>query len=221
MMETKKAIAIGKAHDELNLFRQFFWLIVSMMAFLIVIPPALADEEAENFMRGVLAKANVAMAADNDISRFEGVADLVDQYADMRRTGRFVLGQYARVMSAEQAATYYPLFEDYATSIYQEVLSAYSGEQLEVTNSIDRSARDIIVNSRIANAKPGDQFANTNIQWRLYRTPNGLKIVDAGADNIWLAIEQRSQFTSIIANNGGRSTGIDALIEQLKVSTGN
>ena len=44
---------------------------------------------------------------------------------------------------------------------------------------------------------------------------------DAGADNIWLGIEQRSQFESIIANNGGGVAGIDALIAELKAKTGN
>ena len=47
-----------------------------------------------------------------------------------------------------------------------------------------------------------------------------MTVVDAGADNIWLAIEQRSQFTSIIANNGGGAKGIDALLEQLREQVG-
>ena len=43
-----------------------------------------------------------------------------------------------------------------------------------------------------------------------------MSIFDAGANEIWLAIEQQEQFTSIIANNGGGVKGIDALIEDMK-----
>jgi phospholipid transport system substrate-binding protein len=58
------------------------------------------------------------------------------------------------------------------------------------------------------------------VHWRVYRHRDGhLTIVDVGADNIWLAIEQLEQFTSVIANNGGPPAGIDALIADLKEQT--
>ncbi len=181
---------------------------------------AFANDEAESIMTTVLTRANSVMAQSSLDARLKGIDELVSEFGDLRRTGRFTLGQYARRISPEQAQEFYPLFHKYATAIYQDILSDFSGEVLAVTGSIERSTRDIIVNSKIANAKPGDPFANTNVQWRLYRTPQGLKIVDAGADNIWLAIEQRSQFTAIIANNGGGTKGIDALINQLKERVG-
>ena len=88
-------------------------------------------------------------------------------------------------------------------------------------NSVDRSERDIIVNSEIVNADPGDSFADITIHWRVYRSREGeMTVIDAGADNVWLAIEQRSQFTSIIANNGGGAKGIDALLVQLREQVG-
>ena len=68
----------------------------------------------------------------------------------------------------------------------------------------------------MANPEPGSAFADAVIHWRVYRDRDGaMSVVDAGADNVWLAIEQRSQFTSIIANNGGGAKGIDALIAEL------
>ena len=118
---------------------------------------ALADQAAETYVSGVLAEANKFMAED-EATRLAGIKTMVDDHVDMRRVGRFVLGQYARRMSDAQAVVYHPLFEKYATLVYQNALSNYSGEQLEVTNSIDRSERDIIVNSRIINAKTGQRF---------------------------------------------------------------
>ncbi|MEL6791548.1 MAG: ABC transporter substrate-binding protein [Pseudomonadota bacterium] len=187
----------------------------------IMYPAHGQDRGAEDFMRTVLVDANAAMGASADKKeQFRLIDRLVDRHVDMRRTGRFVLGRYARQMTQEQAADYYPLFRKFATLIYQNILSEYDGEALEVTGSVTRSARDIIVNSKVINSRPGDRFADTVFQWRLYRAPKGLKVVDAGANNIWLAIEQRSQFESVIANNGGGTKGIDALISQLRKRVG-
>ncbi|WP_425409555.1 MlaC/ttg2D family ABC transporter substrate-binding protein [Hyphococcus sp.] len=187
------------------------------MAAAIGAAPALADQAAEDFVTEILDEAEPILGAADRQTMMSGIEDLVGKYVDMRRIGRFVLGQYARQMTDAQAAEYFPLFQQYATLIYQRTLSDYGGQRIVVTGSIDRSERDIVVNSKIANPKPGDAFANAVIHWRVYRDRDGaMSVVDAGADNVWLAIEQRSQFTSLIANNGGGEKGVDALIAELR-----
>ncbi|NNL88732.1 MAG: ABC transporter substrate-binding protein [Marinicaulis sp.] len=182
---------------------------------------ALADEPAESYIGAILVEAEPVLNAETEDAVLDGIADLVDKHVDMRRVALFTLGQYARQMTAEQREEYLPLFKQYATIVYQNALSNYSGQRLEVTGSIDRSERDIIVNSKLADPNPGDPFADAVIQWRVYRSKDGdMAVVDAGADNVWLAIEQRSQFTSVIANNGGGATGIDALIAQMRKQVG-
>jgi len=184
----------------------------------IALAPAAADEEVEQYIQGVLDEAEPHLDAPDEQTRFDGIGELVDKYVDMRRVGLFTLGQYARRITPEQKQEYMPLFRDYARLIYQDTLSDYAGEKLRVISSVDRSERDIIVNSKIVDPEPGSDLANVVVHWRVYRTRDGdLTVVDAGADNIWLAIEQRSQFTSVIANNGGPPAGIDALIADLKV----
>lgn len=193
-----------------------FRTIVAALAFAAFTAPAHADDAVETYVQDILDEAAPALDAPTRDEMLEGIAAIVDKHIDLRRIGRFTLGQYARQLTDEQKETYYPLFKDYATLVYQKTLSDYSGQKLEVTDSIVRSERDIIVNAKIAGAQPGDQFADLNIHWRVYRSREGeLSIVDAGANNVWLAIEQRSQFTSVIANNGGGAKGIDALIAQL------
>jgi phospholipid transport system substrate-binding protein len=179
-----------------------------------------ADDAAEIFVQGILDEAEPILSLEEE-GLFEGVAVLVDKYVDMRRVGLFALGQYARVITDEQKEEYIPLFKEYATQIYQHTLSNYAGQKLAVVNSVDRSDRDIIVNSKIVDPEPGDPLTNAIFHWRVYRNRNGeMSVVDAGADNVWLAIEQRSQFTSIIANNGGGETGMDALLADLRRQVG-
>jgi len=200
--------------------RAILILSIITLAFSAAVQPAFADAEAEAFVTGILSDANRVFDAETEAERFDGIAILVDEYVDLRRTGLFVLGQYARRISPEQKEIYLPLFKKYATQIYQKSLSEYSGQKLEVTNSVDRSERDIIVNSKIANAKPGDQFADITVHWRIYRRDGKMTVFDAGAEGVWLAIEQQSQFKSIISNNGGGEKGIDALITELKERVG-
>jgi len=197
-----------------NLFAA--WAILSAVA-----TPALADNGAETFVSEILSEANVVFNASDIDARNAGIEALVDKYVDMDRVARFALGQYARVATEEQMAVYRPLFRKYATSVYQATLDPYSGESLEVTGSVDRSVRDIIVNTKVVGAKPGSQYADLIVHWRVYRAADGAQsIVDAGASGVWLAIEQQSTFKSVIANNGGGSAGIDALIADLKEKVG-
>lgn len=183
----------------------------------IAVTPAAADDAAEAYVQNILDEAEPILAGADREAMLDSVEALVGKYVDMRRIGRFVLGQYARRMTDAQEQAYYPLFDRYAKMIYRNTLSDYAGERIVVTGSIDRSERDIIVNSKLANPEPGSAFANATIHWRVYRSRDGeLSVVDAGADNVWLAIEQRSQFTSIIANNGGGEQGIDALINEIR-----
>lgn len=186
-----------------------------------MLAPARADEGAEAFVASILEEANAIFAAQDSRARDAGVEALVDKYVDIERVARFALGQYARQASSEQMAVYTPLFRKYATSVYSSTLDAYSGERLAVTGSIDRTDRDIIVNSKVVGAKPGSKYADLVVHWRVYRSPEGKQsIVDAGASGVWLAIEQQATFKSVIANNGGGSAGIDALIADLKSKVG-
>ena len=183
----------------------------------VAITPARADEAAEAFVAEALNKAEPYMASDDQQTFFDGVEMLVNEYADMKRVGRFTLGQYARRITPEQAAIFDPLFKEYATMIYQKGLEQYAGEKLKVTGSVDRSERDIIVNSKLVNPSPGVEGADSVIHWRVYRNRDGkMAVIDVGVDDIWLAIEQREEFTSVIANNGGPPAGIDALIANMR-----
>ncbi|MEQ1930157.1 MAG: ABC transporter substrate-binding protein [Parvularculaceae bacterium] len=183
--------------------------------------PSFADEAAETFVAQILVEVNEVFRSPDRAARDAGIERLVDSYVDMKRVSLFALGQYARQITPEQKAAYFPLVRRYSTTIYQEALADYDGQRLKVTGSVDRAQNDIVVSSRFADAKPGDQFAETVFSWRVYRAPDGkMAVIDAGADGVWLAIEQQSQFKSVIANNGGGAAGIDALIADLKRRVG-
>jgi phospholipid transport system substrate-binding protein len=196
-------------------------VMIAAAALLAMLAPARADQSAEGYVSTILDEANAVFQSPDRASRDAGIERLVDNHVDMARVAMFALGQYARVITPAQKETYVPLMRRYSTTVYQEALAEYKGQRLKVTGSVDRAANDIIVSSRFADVKPGDQFAETVFTWRVYRAADGkMSIVDAGADGVWLAIEQQSQFKSVIANNGGGTAGIDALIADLRRKVG-
>ena len=175
------------------LLKRIKFIVAPLLAVCASFALAHADDAAEAYISDVLVEADAIFNAQSDAEVREAINALVEQHVDMRRVGLFTLGQYARQMTPEQRAEYLPLFKTYATLVYEKSLSNYSGQQLVVTGSVDRSARDFIVNTKIKDPAPGDPFANANIQWRVYRSKDGSQsVVDAGADDIWLAIEQLS-----------------------------
>lgn len=191
--------------------------VAVLLAVTVAASPAFANDAAEQFVQKVLDEAQPYLELEDEQAQLDGIATLVDKYVDMRHIGYFVLGKSARQITSEQKEEYFPLFEDYARSIYQEALTRYSGERLAVTGSVDRSEKNIFVQSKVANAKPGDEYADTLIEWWVHVNNDGeMRIVDAGADGIFLSIEQQETFTSIIADNGGPPAGIDALIENIR-----
>ncbi|MEO1252214.1 MAG: ABC transporter substrate-binding protein [Pseudomonadota bacterium] len=200
--------------------KTLFTILAAGLIALVATSPARADAAAEAFVAQILEEAEPYLNAPSEQEVFDGIGNLVDEYVDMRRVGRFVLGQFARRVTPEQMAAYQPLFEKYATEIYQNVLSEYSGQTLQVVGSVDRSERDIIVNTKIVNAAPGSGLEDVTVHWRIYRSRDGEQsLFDAGADGVWLALEQRSTFVSIISNNGGPPAGVDALIAELRKKT--
>ena len=191
------------------------------LAIMVAAAPARADDAAEAFIGVVLDDANAVFAQTDKAARDAGIEALVDKHVDVTKVAKFALGQYARQASAAQLAEYVPLFQTYVTGVYSKSLDEYAGHKLAVTDSIDRNEKDFVVNSKVVGAKPGEKYGDLVVSWRVYRAPDGSqKIIDAGAQGVWLAIEQQATFKSVIANNGGGSAGIDALIAELKARTG-
>ena len=74
--------------------------------------------------------------------------------------------------------------------------------------------REVIVSSQI-------RFTNgrqpVDVKWWLLREDDGFKVFDVNVAGIWLAQEQRDQFTSILNSNNG---DFAALLDHLKTKIG-
>ncbi len=88
----------------------------------------------------------------------------------------------------------------FVAGLFVKYAKEFAGNRIEVTGSKARSASDVIVSSKVpfANGK-----APLDVQWRLLKSGGGYKIFDVRVLGIWLAIQQRSEFVSVIKRNNG------------------
>ncbi|MBL4617274.1 MAG: ABC transporter substrate-binding protein [Robiginitomaculum sp.] len=137
--------------------------------------------------------------------------EFIDSVIDSRKVSRFVLGKYARNLDSVVFDDFKHAFDRYAKSVYQDNLTKFGGESFVVTGSIDRKPGDAIVNTTISG---GALEKPLNVRWRV-RTKNGIsKIIDLEAFGIWLAVQQRSEITSYIANNGGKVESATKMLQE-------
>src|ERR1700760_1266781 len=189
-------------------------MAVTLAAGLAVASPAMAASPAEEFVQENIHKGleilnNKQLAADQRRTQFEG---FLLSLTDMKRIADFTLGQYRRSASPADLAAFEGAFQNYAVAVYQSYFSKYAGQSLKVTGSQTRAADDFIVATQLIdpNAKSGQQPLEVDFR---VRTDSGKPVVvDFSVAGIWLALEERDQFTAFLGQNNGN---IGTLVQHL------
>jgi phospholipid transport system substrate-binding protein len=171
-----------------------------------------AAEDAQAFIVG-LADQAIAALTPPGISRVERETRarvlLNDNFA-VPTIGQFVLGRYWRTATPEERKEYLDLFEELIVVTYVDRFSRYSGERLKVTRTVsDNDSGDTIVYSEIS--RPAGQ--PIEVGWRVRKYASSFKVVDVYVEGVSMGQTQRSEFSSVIRNNGGSLT---ALLDEMR-----
>jgi phospholipid transport system substrate-binding protein len=177
--------------------------------------PALAAGNAaetfveENVQKGLGILNNKSLSTEQRRSQFEA---FLLGLTDMKRIADFTLGQYRRGASPETIAAFDAAFQNYAVAVYQSYFAKYAGQTLKVTGSQQRTADDFIVQTALIDPRDRSGQPPLEVDFRV-RTDTGKPIVtDFSVSGIYLALEERDQFTSFLGQNGGN---IQTLITHL------
>src|SRR6185437_3970413 len=88
-------------------------------------------------------------------------------------------------------------------SVYQSYFAKYAGQTLKVTNSTERAPGDFIVATNLIDPNDHSGQPPLEVDFRV-RTDTGKPVVvDFSVAGIWLALEERDQFTAFLGQNGG------------------
>jgi ABC-type transporter MlaC component len=188
---------------------------------LAVAPDALAarNAEAERYVEQNAAAAFAALGNTQVSSsqRRQTFHRLMSQFADMPSIAAFTLGRYGGTLRSDAAlrTEWVQTFTEFAIATYEAQFDAMSGSAVDVTGSTERIAgRDVVVDSQLRN-RSGEPI---RVQWRVLRSGNGWKVLDAavGRDGVWLAQFQQRQFLAQLDRNRG---DIRALMSDIRTRT--
>ncbi len=165
-----------------------------------------------NISRGLDILNNKKISTDQRRSEFES---FLVGLTDMKRIANFTLGQYRRSASPADLADFQAAFQNYAVAVYQSYFAKYAGQSLKVTGSQARSSDDFIVSTQLID--PNDQTGQQplEVDFRV-RTDSGKPVVvDFSVAGIWLALEERDQFTAFLGQNNGNIHTLIAHLDEL------
>ena len=180
-------------------------------------PAAAATTPAETFVQdnihvGLDILNNKSLSTDARRTQF---ANFLLSLTDMKRIADFTLGQYRRGASPADLAAFDTAFQNYAVAVYQSYFAKYAGQTLKVTNSQARTADDFIVATQLIDPKDHSGQAPLEMDFRVRTDGGKLVVTDFSVAGIWLALEERDQFTSFLGQNGGNIAMLDSHLNDL------
>jgi phospholipid transport system substrate-binding protein len=130
---------------------------------------------------------------------------------DLRRVAIFLLGQYASQVSPADLDAYVAAYQGYVLSVYQSYFARYAGQTLHVRASRERAPNDYIVNTDMVGASQPMQ-----IDFRVRTDGAKPVLVDFAVEGVWLAVAERDQFVSVLAQNNGDVKALTAHLRAMQ-----
>ena len=186
-------------------------LLTGLTAPAILVEPAVAnDDDPVTFVQSLGERA-IALLSDetlSDAERKRVFRELLIDRFDMSSIGRLVMARYWRQMTAAQRDVFGPLFEDFVVTTYSRRLDAYSGEQLTLGRARKAGKKVTAVGSQVTRGRGQP----VDVDWMLRRNDSRWYVIDVVIEGVSMVISQRSEFATVISQQGG----IDGLIENLR-----
>lgn len=198
--------------------------MVLMMALLLALPFAFAVQSAhaanpaeafvdQNIQKGLNILGDKTLS---DQQRREKFRTFLMGLTDLKRIALFTLGPARRTASDAEKAQFVDAFRDFAVSIYESRLSSYSDQTLKVTGSQQTGRGDTIVNAVLVDphaASAADK--NLPVAFRVSSDNGKMVVIDVNVLGVWLAIEERDQFSSFLGDHGNSVTALTAHLKEL------
>lgn len=191
-------------------------LIVGMLALMSLPATAAAEEfphKAEKFIVN-LAKEAITKLTDKSVTLEEQekrFREIMKEYIAFKTIARWVLGgRYWRSATDQQQEEYLALFEQLMVSTYAHRFQNYSGETLEVSGVRAVGEMEALVQTTLMRPNADKPL---RVDWRVRGSGDVIKVIDVMVEGLSMAQAQRSEFSSVMRDNGG---DINALMEILE-----
>lgn len=182
----------------------------------VPLAPAYAANAAEDFVSGNI-QAGFDILNDRNASpaeHRERFASFLLGLTDVKRVALFLLGTYAASANQADLDAYVAAYQDYVLAVYQTYFQLYAGQTLRVVSSRERAPGDFIVATNMVGRSNGTMASPAmEIDFRVRTDQPKPLLVDVAVAGVWLALAQRDQIQSVLAQNNG---DIKALVAHLR-----
>ncbi len=194
--------------------KMFFALLV--MCFVSIAPfTASADEKAEaaTFVNNI-GKRALAVITDKSMSKEEKNVALEKMFVesvDINWIGRYVLGRTWKTLADEKKQKYMSAYRDFLVAHYTSNFAEFTNANFEVTRVVPDDSGGNIITMRIKRPQAEDIIVDYDIR---KSSDGNYKVYDIIVEGVSMITTQRSDFTSVISQNG-----FDYLVSQLVART--
>lgn len=174
--------------------------------------PASADDAARAYTQTMIDNG-FAILRDPRIdkaARVNRFTAYIVEHMDARKTALFTLGNFRRGAPDGVVEPFVAAFTAYSTAIYGAHLVDYAGATVRVTGDVPNKPGDVTVATV---AEGGPLREPLRIAFRLVAEGGAYKIVDVQVAGIWLSVEQRDQFASVLSQNRGDIASLTASLK--------
>ncbi len=161
--------------------------------------PAKASE-AESYVQAIADKLEPLLST-SDLS-YDNIEEFltthIAQQLDMRRIGRYVLSKYWSKISAAERQRFINVFRNSILESYKKHLYNYAKAEIRIVRSVEHppAGVSVITKVRVPSKSP------LNMNWRLYKTKNELRIFDISVQGISKVSSARSEYKTVLEKHG-------------------
>ncbi len=177
----------------------------SIFVLLLLMNQSFADEnkEVESFVND-LGNKIIAVASDNKLKinqKRDRLTTIIDGVVDTDWIAKFVLGKHYRSATDVQKSQFKKLYHEFMVNTYGPKFNGYNGEKFSITNIANEN--NYYTAKCIFYPKEGP---NVNLDFRVRKNTAGNQpkflIFDVVAEGVSLIETQRSEFGTVITNDG-------------------
>ena len=188
------------------------WLL-SLVFALFALPALAAGEDVKAFADKLAGNALV-IVKNEKLSEAEKQSQLEALFkinVDIPWVAKFVMGKHWKAATEQQRSDYLSNYEKFILKNYTSKLTSYSGQEYKILDAKKDADGDYLLTMEVVSSN-GDP--NVLMDYRIRKVGTGFKIFDIIVEGVSMITTQRSEFGSVITNQG-----IEYLIEALKKKT--
>ena len=165
-------------------------------------PVAISSDEARLWANNKGQELIQTLSETDPVIKYSKLDKMMEEDVNLDYVSKFVIGKYAKKMTAEQQERYRQLFHRYVLSLYKRVDLKFAADNINF--SID----DVVEHPRFTTVQctvdPSDAFQNMKVEkipvkFKLIRgTNNVIQAVDVEISEVSMVIEYRKRFYQMI-----------------------